>query len=101
MKKYAKIINEETKECEVGLGTNSAFYESVGMTETEVEQAYNGNWFVAGYAPMTPEPSYAEKRLAEYPAIGEQLDMMYWDKINGTDLWPEKITEIKNKYPKT
>ena len=37
MKKYAKIINEETKACEVGLGTNSAFYQSIGMTEMEVE----------------------------------------------------------------
>ena len=26
-KKYAKITNEETKACEVGLGTNSAFYQ--------------------------------------------------------------------------
>jgi len=43
---------------------------------------------------------YLVKRMAEYPPIGEQLDMIYWDKINGTDLWTEKITEIKNKYPK-
>ena len=38
MKKYAKIMNEETKECAVGLGENSSFYESVGMEEMEVEQ---------------------------------------------------------------
>ena len=39
MKKYAKIINEETKLCEVGLGTNNNFYASIGMEEMEVEQA--------------------------------------------------------------
>ena len=54
MKKYAKIINEETKQCEVGLGTNSAFYQSIGMTEMEVEQAYNGSWYLQGYAPEKP-----------------------------------------------
>lgn len=58
MKKYAKIINEETKQCDVGLGTNSAFYESIGMTEMDVEQAYNGNWYVSGYA---PQPSIEEQ----------------------------------------
>ena len=46
------------------------------------------------------EETYAQKRLREYPVIGEQLDMIYWDKVNGTNLWQEKIAEIKAKYPK-
>ena len=100
MLKYAKIINEETKLCEVGIGTNSKFYQSIGLTQMEVEQAYNGNWYIMGYAPKKPETSYIEKRLAEYPPIGEQLDMIYWDKVNGTNLWQDTITAIKNKYPK-
>ncbi|MBD5397989.1 hypothetical protein HDR60_00580 [bacterium] len=44
--------------------------------------------------------SYTYKRQEEYPSINEQLDMIYWDKINGTNNWETKITEIKNKYPK-
>lgn len=52
---YAKIINEETKQCEVGIGTNGNFYKLVGMTEMDVEQAYNGQWYVKGYAPAEPE----------------------------------------------
>ena len=100
MRKYAKIINQETKECEVGLGTNSKFYDSIGMTQLDVEKAYNGNWYVQGYTPAEPEKSYAEKRQAEYPSVEEQLDMIYWDKVNGTNLWQEKIAEIKAKYPK-
>lgn len=100
MKKYAKIVNEETKLCEVGLGTNSAFYQSVGMTEMEVEQAYDGSYYLQGYAPQAPEPTYAEKRAMEYPSIQDQLDMIYWDKINGTENWTTAIAEIKAKYPK-
>ena len=100
MLKYAKITNEQTKECSVGIGTNSAFYQSIGMREMEVEQAYNGAWYVAGFAPAEPEKSYAEKRVAEYPSVGDQLDMIYWDKVNNSNLWQEKISEIKNKYPK-
>lgn len=45
-------------------------------------------------------PSYQELRIAEYGTIGDQLDMIYWDKVNGTNKWVDKITEIKNKYPK-
>ena len=100
MKKYAKIINEETKECMVGLGTNNAFYESIGMEEMDVEQAYTRAWYVEGFAPQKPEETYIEKRLKEYPPLGEQLDMLYWDQMNGTNVWQDKITEIKNKYPK-
>lgn len=100
MLKYAKITNEETKECSVGVGTNSDFYKSIGMTEMDVEQAYNGNWYVAGYAPEKPAPTYIQKRLAEYPSLSDQLDMIYWDKVNNTNLWQDTITEIKTKYPK-
>lgn len=60
MKKYAKIVNEETKQCEVGLGTNSKFYQSVGMTEMDVEQAYNGSWYLEGFAPVKPALTYEE-----------------------------------------
>ena len=100
MLKYAKIVNEETKQCDVGTGTNTRFYESIGMTEMEVEQAYNGQWYVQGYVPEKPEPTYIEKRVAEYPTISDQLDMIYWDQVNQTHLWQDKITQIKQKYPK-
>ncbi|MGN0929690.1 MAG: hypothetical protein ACI4N3_03560 [Alphaproteobacteria bacterium] len=48
----------------------------------------------------THQLSYTYKRQEEYPSISEQFDMLYWDKINGTNNWETKITEIKNKYPK-
>lgn len=59
--KYAKVKNEETKVCEVGIGTNDAFYESLGFTKQEVEQAYSGEWYLKGYAPSKPEPTNAEQ----------------------------------------
>lgn len=49
---------------------------------------------------VKPEPTYQELRRRAYPEISEQLDMIYWDKINGTSNWMTAITEIKNKYPK-
>lgn len=60
MKKYAKIENEETKQCSVGLGDDKQYYESIGMIEMDVEHAYDGNWYVEGYAPAKPAPTYEE-----------------------------------------
>ena len=87
---YAKIIDEKTKQCEVGLGTNSAFYKSIGMTEMEVEQAYDGQWYLKGFAPEKPtEQKEAEVRsvrnqyleqtdkfmIADYPITDEELEL--------------------------
>jgi hypothetical protein len=60
MIKYAKILNEETKECSVGIGTDTEYYESIGMSEMDVEEAYNGSWYLKGYCPEKPEPTYDE-----------------------------------------
>jgi hypothetical protein len=45
-------------------------------------------------------PTYTESRQAAYPSIADQLDMQYWDHVNGTTNWEEAITAIKAKYPK-
>ena len=55
MKNFAKIIDEETKKCIVGVGTDSTYYLSEGMSEMEVEQAYDGKWYLVGYAPEKPQ----------------------------------------------
>lgn len=68
MLKYAKVINKEIKLCEVGIGTNTEFYRSIGMSEMEVEQAWNGEWYLKGYAPEKP----VEEKEAEARAVRNQ-----------------------------
>ena len=67
MKMYAKIINEQ-KLCEVGLGTNTEFYKFIGMERMEVEQAYDGNWYLKGYAPTQPLDELKQAKLDEVNA---------------------------------
>ena len=74
MLKFAKIENEETKEVSVGIGTNTEFYKSIGMTEMEVEQSYDGNWYVKGYVPTKPTEVLAKEKRAERNAILEATD---------------------------
>ncbi len=48
-------------------------------------------------ADRTANMTYANKRVAEYPSIGEQLDDIYH---NGIDGWKGTIKAVKDKYPK-
>jgi hypothetical protein len=43
---------------------------------------------------------YQRDRAKAYPSLEEQMDMQYWDKINGTNNWETKIAEIKAQFPK-
>lgn len=72
---YAKVIDAASGRCEVGTGDPEEilyverdpdtgetknvkvkdFYISLGMTEIEVEKAWNGSWYLPGMAPVPPE----------------------------------------------
>ena len=50
MFKYAKVINEQTGLCEVGLGTNTTFYKSIGMVWLDVQQSdIDEAWYLKKY----------------------------------------------------
>ena len=112
MLKYAKIINEETKQCEVGIGTNITFYKSIGMVEMEVEQAYNGHWFLKGYTPLKPEPTDEEQKQKRAVAYTQEVDPItaHIQRLRDEEGSEEKIKElieqrkqkveeIKKRYP--
>ena len=40
------------------------------------------------------------QRDRQYPPIGDQLDLQYWDKVNGTSKWQESISKVKSDHPK-
>ena len=40
------------------------------------------------------------QRDRQYPEITEQLDLIYWDKKNGTKKWEEAIDKVKADNPK-
>ena len=44
---------------------------------------------------------YQRDRATAYPSIQEQLDMQYWDKVNGTTNWEDAITKVKSDNPKS
>jgi hypothetical protein len=43
---------------------------------------------------------YQRDRATAYPSIQEQLDLQYWDKVNGTTNWENAIAKVKSDNPK-
>ena len=76
MIKYAKVINEQTGLCEVGIGTNSKFYKSIGMKEQDVSQSdIDGKWYLSDKCPMkSNETKLAEAKQAK---LNEATDKAY------------------------
>ena len=71
---YCKY-DKDTKKClEVGTGTNTDFYKSIGMTDEEVEQAYDGSYWLKGYAPSQNLDELKSEKLSQLTAAGHQFD---------------------------
>jgi len=52
------------------------------------------------YATELVANQYKFSREGAYPSIQEQLDMQYWDQVNGTTTWKDAIAKVKSDYPK-
>lgn len=67
--------------------TKPITYQQFLNKKEELEAEYDNN-------------QYQRDRAKAYPSIEEQMDMQYWDKVNGTNNWETKIAEIKAQFPK-
>jgi hypothetical protein len=76
---------------------------------TAIQQDYvSVGWHYANGTFTDPNPpeaietpaSYIINRVAAYPSIAEQLDMQYWDGVNGTTIWADTVASVKSENPK-
>lgn len=44
--------------------------------------------------------AYARARAEAYAPIADQLDMQYWDSVNGSRTWLDHIESVKEAHPK-
>lgn len=54
---------------------------------------YNGEFFPGD---QRIERNQQMQRKVAYGTIEEQLDMMYWDQVNGTTTWKDHVTSVKS-----
>ena len=67
---------------------------SSALTEEQINTA------VSEYEIHLKSIQYQKDRAKEYPTIQEQLDMQYWDNVNGTTNWEDTIAKVKADNPK-
>src|SRR6056300_196111 len=46
------------------------------------------------------ENGYKTARQEAYGSLQDQLDMQYWDGVNGTTTWADHIAQVKADNPK-
>jgi len=75
------------------LGNN----EVVEYSEEDYAQAIidNKNYILDEY-----NNGYIKARQQAYLPIAEQLDMQYWDSVNGTTTWADHVAQVKSDNPK-
>jgi hypothetical protein len=108
MKKYAKVIDNRINLCQVGLGNNEAYYKSIGMRKMDVEQAWDGSWYLVGFAPEKPEDVKKQERIAELKDLlaswdyktskyvdGEYTEEEWQAIIEQRAAWREEIRELE------
>ena len=86
-------------------------YENV-CTIDDTEGAFdkNGNQITLDEAKISVEmerlqadydsKQYQRDRASAFPSIQDQLDMQYWDSVNGTTTWKDSIAKVKADNPK-
>lgn len=110
MKKYAKIENNITKKVSVGLGDDLDFYKSIGMTEMDVEQSFDGSWYILGYAPQKNQKQQKEEKIIKLKELLRSKDYIgikiatgvatkedYAEEIKQCELWREEIRKLEGE----
>lgn len=93
--------DKNTKKClEVGTGTNTNFYKSIGMVDMEVEQAYDGSYWLKGYAPTKSDDEQALEELQKaQTSLEAQIEQLKDQLLTATladDT--EQVAAIKAEY---
>ena len=69
--------------------------ELVELSDSE-KQAIVDEW----NTPEVDNRTYAQNRAEAYAPIADQMDMQYWDSVNGSRTWIDHIEAVKEAHPK-
>ena len=81
------------------------------QNDSDGKDTYISEWHSSKAQPSQKEIDDAEieaakehsdkqyQRDRQYPSIGDQLDMQYWDQVNGTTTWKAAIAKVKSDHP--
>ena len=77
-----------------------AYIKEWNAEDKEMPTSETLNTFAVAAQKLVDDNLIIENRRSEYPSLQEQMDMQYWDEINGTTTWKDAITKVKTDNPK-
>ena len=88
--KFFENISKKLVSVVVSENPDIPYFESRGFTLQEVEEAYDGSWYLEGYAPVKPvEEMQAEVRAVRNQYLETYVDpkqlVMVWDSLSADD----------------
>lgn len=94
----AKVVDNITKICSVAIGSDIEYYEKHGYTDLDVEQAWDGNYYLKGYAPIQPVDEQLAELDAQYQTQKDMLIAEYTDALIHADTDTQELvqTEMTN-----
>jgi hypothetical protein len=95
-------LEELTVEAQAEIEAAKPLYKQVNnerleFTDSDYDQAITD---LANSKFDQQENGYKSARQEAYGSIADQLDMQYWDAVNGTTTWKDHITQVKTDNPK-
>ena len=101
LKSNGRIVSSETGDADTdNADALTVFAAGVYAGASNIDVGYEDDAVVEGWwkAQNEADKTYADKRKAEYPQIGDQLDDIYH---NGIDAWKtDMINPVKEAFPK-
>ena len=91
---HEAIYNTHPNVVKIGDGCFDADGNPVEITQSLVDEE------VARLQADHDSKAYARARANAYAPIAEQLDMQYWDSVNGSRTWLDHIEAVKEAHPK-
>lgn len=73
--------------------------DGVVVLMTDAEETARNAEVAAAQAKETAN-DYKIKRAEQYASWQEQMDMQYWDSVNGTTTWRDHVAKVKSDNPK-
>lgn len=102
MSRYAKAIVEINPNAEVIIEIPNGETETYEMIQwVQPDQQIDQATLDAKVTEIETRDAHIFTRQNAYPSIVDQLDMMYWDQVNGTTTWKDAIAKVKADTPKS
>ena len=87
MIKFAKIVDDSTGMCAVGLGDDARYYLSIGMTALDVSQGFDGAWY------LTEKLNTEEYRAKQCDYRKSEFEKDFFETSLG---WIRRVVNMKN-----